>query len=244
MPNWTAEQFALAFVPLFIAIDALGTLPLFTPLTEGMSRHERRRTIHVATATAAIVGICFLFFGQFVLKVMGISVGSFAIAGGLILLILSIRYIITGRMMEIIKKEMTAVVPIGTPLLAGPATITTLLLLIDNDIVKTVKCTIQGIDVTDDTMAVDLIKQAHEIKDFLHQKHTVQFMRQEQSKPRLIDRTTRGTWEAKGGKDLTQAAREEARRILKTHQPEPLSDGVKKTLKEIVESAEKGLAHA
>ena len=130
MPNWTAEQFVLAFIPLFIAIDALGTIPVFMPLTEGMARHKRRRTIHVATATAAIVGICFLFFGQFVLKVMGISVGSFAIAGGLILLILSIRYIITGRMMEIIKKEMTAVVPIGTPLLAGPATITTLLLLI------------------------------------------------------------------------------------------------------------------
>ncbi len=130
MPNWTAEQFVLAFIPLFIAIDALGTIPVFIPLIEGMARHERRRTIHVATATAAIVGICFLFFGQFVLKVMGISIGSFAIAGGLILLILSIRYIITGRMIDIIKEEMTAVVPIGTPLLAGPATITTLLLLI------------------------------------------------------------------------------------------------------------------
>lgn len=130
MPNWTAEQFVLAFVPLFIAIDALGMVPVFMPFIEGMPRPERRRTIHVATATAAIVGICFLFFGQFVLQVTGISVGSFAIAGGLILLILSIRYIITGRMMEIIKEEMTAVVPIGTPLLAGPATITTLLLLV------------------------------------------------------------------------------------------------------------------
>ena len=116
-------------------------------------------------------------------------------------------------------------------------------LLIDNDIVKMVKRTIQGIDVTDDTMAVDIIKQAHEIKDFLHQKHTIQFMR-EQSKPKLIDRTTRGTWEAKGGKDLTQRAREEARRIITTHQPEPLSDGVKKTLKEIVANAEKELVPA
>lgn len=111
-------------------------------------------------------------------------------------------------------------------------------LIIDNDIVTMIKHAIQGISVTDDRMAVDIVKQAHEIKDFLHQKHTIKFMR-EQSRPKLLDRTTRGTWEAKGGKDLTEAAREEARRIIKTHQPEPLSDDVKKTLREIVESARK-----
>jgi len=111
-------------------------------------------------------------------------------------------------------------------------------LMIDNDIVTMIKRAIQGIDVTDDTMALDIIKQAHEIKDFLHQRHTVKFMR-EQSRPKLIDRTTRGTWEAKGGKDLTEVAREEAKRIIKAHQPEPLSDDVKKILREIVKSAEK-----
>lgn len=116
-------------------------------------------------------------------------------------------------------------------------------LLIDNDIVTMVKRAIQGIDVTDDTMAVDLVKRAHEIKDFLHQKHTIQFMRR-QSRPKLIDRATRGAWEAKGGKDLTQSAREEARRIITTHQPEPLSDNVKKTLRDIVKTARKALVKA
>ncbi len=111
-------------------------------------------------------------------------------------------------------------------------------LLIDNDIVTMVKHAIQGIDVTDERMALDIVKQAHEIKDFLHQKHTIKYMR-EQSRPKLIDRQTRGAWQAKGGKDLTEAAREEAKRIIKTHQPEPLSDDVKKTLREIVESARK-----
>jgi multiple antibiotic resistance protein len=60
---------------------------------------------------------------------MGISVGSFAIAGGLILVVLSITYMTTGRMMQVIREEMVAVVPIGTPLTLGPATIATLLLL-------------------------------------------------------------------------------------------------------------------
>ncbi len=85
--------------------------------------------IHIATITAAVVGLVFLFFGQFILNVMGIRVGSFAVAGGIILLVLSIKYMLTGHMVEIFKREMVAVVPIGTPLVVGPATITTLLLL-------------------------------------------------------------------------------------------------------------------
>ena len=60
---------------------------------------------------------------------LDISVGAFAIAGGLILLMFSIKYMMTGHMIEAVKEEMVAVVPIGTPLTAGPATITTLLLL-------------------------------------------------------------------------------------------------------------------
>lgn len=123
------ESFVLTFVPLFIVIDALGNLPFVVSLSEGMSRHERRRMIHLATLTAAIVGLVFLFLGQFILGVLGISVGSFAIAGGIILLVLSIKYMTTGHMVELIKEEMVAVVPIGTPLTVGPATITTLLLL-------------------------------------------------------------------------------------------------------------------
>jgi multiple antibiotic resistance protein len=124
------QSFTLTFVPLFIVIDALGNLPFVISLSEDMTRQERRKMIHVATVTAAIVGLVFLFLGQFILQVLGISVGSFAIAGGLILLVLSIKYMTTGRMVEAIKEEMVAVVPIGTPLTVGPATITTLLLLV------------------------------------------------------------------------------------------------------------------
>ena len=123
------QSFIFTFVPLFIVIDALGNLPFVISLSEGMSRGERRKMIHMATVTATIVGLVFLFLGQLILQVLDISVGSFAIACGLILLILSIKYMTTGKMMEAIKEEMVAVVPIGTPLTVGPATITTLLLL-------------------------------------------------------------------------------------------------------------------
>ncbi len=123
------ESFLLTFVPLFIVIDAIGNIPFVISLSEDMDVKERRKLINIATATAALVGLFFLFLGQFILNIMGISVGAFAIAGGIILLVLSIQYMGTGRMVEIVKEEMVAVVPIGTPLTVGPATITTLLLL-------------------------------------------------------------------------------------------------------------------
>jgi len=124
------QSFILTFVPLFIVIDALGNLPFVISLSEGMLGQERRKMVHVAILTATIVGLVFLFLGQFILQVLDISVGSFAIAGGLILLVLSIKYMTTGKMVEAIKEELVAVVPIGTPLTVGPATITTLLLLV------------------------------------------------------------------------------------------------------------------
>ena len=129
MDNWL-ESFVFTFVPLFIVIDALGSLPFLVSLSEGMTNQERNRTVHIAILTAVIVGLLFLFFGQFILNVLDIPIGSFAIAGGIILLVLSIKHMTTGRMVETVKEEMVAVVPIGTPLLAGPATVTTLLLLV------------------------------------------------------------------------------------------------------------------
>ena len=128
MHSWL-ESFVWTFIPLFIVIDALGILPFVISLSENMSTNERRKMIHIASITAVGLGLVFLFFGQFILNVLDISVGSFAIAGGIILLVLSIKYMTTGRMVEAIKEEMVAVVPIGTPLTVGPATITTLLLL-------------------------------------------------------------------------------------------------------------------
>ena len=123
------HDFVLTFLPLFIVVDAIGNVPIILLLSEGMSRKQRNDVINIGVATATVVGLAFLFFGRWLLNVMGISQGAFTIAGGLILLIFSLRYLTLGRWMDIIKEEMIAVVPIGTPLIVGPATITTLLLL-------------------------------------------------------------------------------------------------------------------
>jgi multiple antibiotic resistance protein len=110
------EKFILTFILLFIVIDALGNLSFVVSLNEGVTRRERYKLVHISIVTAAAVGLAFLFFGQFILNVMGISVGAFAIVGGLILLVLSIKYRATGRMVDAVKEGMVAVVSIDTPL--------------------------------------------------------------------------------------------------------------------------------
>ena len=81
--NW--HSFLLTFVPLFIVLDALGTVPFLVAINEGMSKHEQRKTVNISVVTAAVVGLIFLFFGQALLLAMNISVGAFAVAGGIVL---------------------------------------------------------------------------------------------------------------------------------------------------------------
>lgn len=124
-----SQELIFSFVPLFVAIDAIGNVPIVISLSSDMSSRERLRLVNLALITATVVGLAFLFVGKYVLQLLHIEVAHFAIAGGLVLLVLSIRHIITGRVVEMPSRdEMVAVVPIGTPLTVGPATLTTLLL--------------------------------------------------------------------------------------------------------------------
>ena len=123
------DSFLLTFVPLFVVIDAVGTLPFVIALSETVSPSERQSIVRTAVLTAAIIGFIFLFLGQLILKLMQISVGSFAIGGGIILLVLSVSEILSRKSENIIKDKLVGIVPIGTPLTVGPATVTTLLLL-------------------------------------------------------------------------------------------------------------------
>lgn len=111
-------------------------------------------------------------------------------------------------------------------------------LLIDDEVVRMVKRVLKGIPVTDETIALDVIKEVGWGKNFLAQKHTRQFMALEQSKPRLIDRRMRGAWKSRGGKDLATAANEKALDILKNHKPEPLPPDVQRRIKTIIQEAE------
>ncbi|GAB5046938.1 MarC family protein [Thermodesulfovibrio sp. TK110] len=122
------KTFLLTFIPLFVAIDAPGILPLYISLVEGVPDAQRKQIARQSVITAFLVAISFLFLGNFIFSLLGIKLEDFMIAGGILLLILSISDILTVKK-ELSISETLGVVPIGTPLLAGPATLTTLIIL-------------------------------------------------------------------------------------------------------------------
>ncbi len=128
------QEFGLTFVPLFVAMDAIGVLPILVPLTQDMKAKERSRTVRLAVITALGLGLGFVAIGKGVFLFLGIEVSDFLVAGGLILFLLAAKDLITGKMVEAqasVGADMLGVVPIGTPLVVGPAVLTTLLILVD-----------------------------------------------------------------------------------------------------------------
>lgn len=106
--------------------------------------------------------------------------------------------------------------------------------VIDNEICGRVRRILRGIEVDDATLAVDVIEDVGPGGSFLTQAHTLTHYTKEVYAPTITDRKSRGTWEKAGSKDLRAAAREEARRILREHKPEPLDPHVKEELHRIV----------
>jgi multiple antibiotic resistance protein len=131
MPE-TLEKFLLAFIPLFVAMDPVGLVPFFLGMTQGIERHRRERIAWQAIVTAAVVAIGFMFLGRWTFRVLGISVGDFQVAGGLILLVLASRDLLRpGTATESLPEDF-GIVPLGLPYIAGPATLTTLVILMDS----------------------------------------------------------------------------------------------------------------
>ncbi|MEN6433989.1 MAG: MarC family protein [Smithella sp.] len=122
----------LCFVPLFVAVDAIGVLPLFMNLTEGIEQSKIKKIIIQSMITALIVALAFIAVGTATLKLLGISVADFMIAGGMILFLISVRDVLsTEKKNYAIDLESMGAVPIGVPLITGPAVLTTSMLLIN-----------------------------------------------------------------------------------------------------------------
>jgi multiple antibiotic resistance protein len=120
----------LPFIPLFVAFNALGILPIFTSLTTEMSEPEQKTVIRQSILTAFLVSIGFLAVGKTIFALLGIQVFDFQIAGGILLFIISIIDLILPERTRTFPKETLGIVPIGIPLIVGPAVLTLLLILI------------------------------------------------------------------------------------------------------------------
>jgi multiple antibiotic resistance protein len=125
-----ASSFIQAFIPLFIAIDPIGLAAIFLALGTGVPTETRRKIARQAAWTGGGVALLFLFLGQSIFSALGITVNDFQIAGGLILFMLAARDLLHSAA-EVPPKLVDdfGVVPLGMPLIAGPASITTLILL-------------------------------------------------------------------------------------------------------------------
>jgi len=125
------EKFFLAFIPVFVAIDPIGLVAIFMGLGTSASREHRKRQAFLGIFTALCVAIGFIFLGKIIFAALGITVADFQVAGGLILLGLAGRELLGLGPHDRGGSDEFGVVPLGMPLIAGPALLTALLILVD-----------------------------------------------------------------------------------------------------------------
>jgi len=124
------KNILLALIPVFVAVDAIGVLPIFVSLTENLGPKEKKRIIVQSMLTALCLAIGFVFLGKAVFRVLNISVSDFMVAGGAILFSLAIIDIINPLKQRCVPDKELGAVPLGTPLIVGPAVLTTSMIIV------------------------------------------------------------------------------------------------------------------
>ena len=124
-------SFVMAFIPIFVAIDPIGMVPVFLSITQGIDSERVRRIANQAVWTAAAITLGFVFLGKMIFHALGITVSDFQIAGGVVLLAIAIKDLLFQPERFPPSQESIGVVPLGMPMVAGPALITSLIALVD-----------------------------------------------------------------------------------------------------------------
>jgi multiple antibiotic resistance protein len=123
------RTFFAFFLPLFVAIDPVGLLPVFLGVTRGLSREQRRKAIFHAVAAAVIISVAFMFAGEALFRFLGVTDADFRIAGGVLLLVMSVYDILIPGKPAVDEHTTVGIVPLAMPLIVGPATMATILIL-------------------------------------------------------------------------------------------------------------------
>lgn len=124
------KNILLSFIPIFIAVDAIGVLPIFISLTQKLRKKEKSKIIFQSIITALCLAIGFIFLGNWIFTLMGITLGDFMVAGGAIILCIALADILNPDKHNRIPQNEMGAVPLGTPLIAGPAVLTTSLIML------------------------------------------------------------------------------------------------------------------
>jgi len=125
----------LTFIQIFVAVDSIGNVPLFISLTEGLNKKQRQKIILDSVTTATVLAIVFMFVGKWILRAIGITISDFQVAGGALLFIISVRLLYPGTSRGVLSDghdKDAGIFPLGTPLITGPAVLTTTLIMLDS----------------------------------------------------------------------------------------------------------------
>jgi len=123
------ENLLKAFIPMFVAVDVVGVTPFFINVTRGIKGKAKKKLIVQSVITATLVTVVFLFVGQALFDFLGIEIPDFMIAGGIIIFIIASHDLISREKARVTADPTIGVVPLGTPLLAGPAVLATAIII-------------------------------------------------------------------------------------------------------------------
>jgi multiple antibiotic resistance protein len=143
-------------IPLLVAVDPLGMIPVYVAMTARLSPKRRREVSMEAISTGLIVCVGFMFLGHWLFRLLMISDTDFRIAGGIILLVLAVLDILIVGKPAVHEEEMDGIVPLGMPLIAGPAALTTVLVLAGNPVLG-YAWTLTGIALTFAILTITLL---------------------------------------------------------------------------------------
>lgn len=140
MADWT--EYVKFFTGLLAIVNPIGAIPIFLSLTSSQGAKERNRISIVAATTVVLVLGVSLFMGETILNFFGITIASFRVAGGILILLIAVSMMhaklsaakqTEEETQDAAEKESIAVVPMGLPLLAGPGAISTIILFAHRD---------------------------------------------------------------------------------------------------------------
>ena len=129
------RPYILAFIPVFVAVDAFANIPIFLSLTESFSKKQKDKIIKDSIKTATAIAIIFMSIGKWVFSLLGVTIPDFQIAGGLLLFVISVELLLPvahKNILTSLRDKDVGIFPLGTPLITGPAVLTTTLMMMNS----------------------------------------------------------------------------------------------------------------
>ncbi|MBI5873581.1 MAG: MarC family protein [Candidatus Omnitrophica bacterium] len=129
------KPYLITFIPIFLAVDIIGTIPIFLGLTESLNNRQKNKILTDSVVIATVLAVVFIFLGKLILRGLGITIDDFRVAGGILLFILSVYLLMPGKSRDFVSMSLTediGVFPLATPLITGPAVLVTTMMLLNS----------------------------------------------------------------------------------------------------------------